>query len=182
MIFETSRLSVRNLRSSDFSAFHAMQSDDEVMRYTTGQGLGEAENRRQLQSCIDSYQKPGNEFWVWAITRKSDQAFLGTCAIVPSGGRPEIGFRLLRKFFGRGFGKEACLGLIQYAIEKQQVPELIARVDVRNLASVTILNASCLAFVEELANEDGAMDRFYRWTADTGAGKLGTIEPVQKNS
>ena len=72
--------------------------------------------------------------------------------------------------------------MIQYAIEKQQVPELIARVDVRNLASVTILNASCLAFVEELANEDGAMDRFYRWTADTGAGKLGTIEPVQKNS
>lgn len=70
------------------------------------------------------------------------------------------------------------MGLIQYAIEKQEVTELIARVDVRNLASVTILNASCLTFVEELENEDGSMDRFYRWAAGTGGDDDGVIGPV----
>lgn len=166
MIFETIRLYARDLRGSDFDAFHEMQSDDEVMRYTTGRGLDAAENRRQLKMCIACYSKPDNDFWVWAIVRKSDQTFVGTCAIVPNGQRPEIGYRFLRKFFGHGYGQEICNGLIEYGIHERRLPEIIAYVDVRNVASIKILDRSPLTFIEEIVQEDGVTDRFYRWVAD----------------
>jgi RimJ/RimL family protein N-acetyltransferase len=167
-VFETTRLKVRNLVDSDFDAFHEMQSDDEVMRYTTGRGLDEAENRRQLKMCIDCYSRQGNDFWVWAIIRKLDGQFVGTCAVVPNERRPEIGYRLLRKFFGIGYGQEICNGLVEYGIHEQRLPEIIAYADVRNVASTKILDRSRLHFIEETTHENGVTDRFYRWVADPG--------------
>ncbi|MEM6469035.1 MAG: GNAT family N-acetyltransferase [Planctomycetota bacterium] len=166
MIFESQRLSVRKLRDTDFDAFHEMQSDDEVMRFTYGKGFDEVENRRQLEDCISRYSKPENDFWVWAVVCKSDQQFLGTCAIVPNDSRPEIGYRLLRKFFGHGYGQEICDRLIDYGISELQLSEIIAYVDVRNIASAKILDRSRLPFVKQFINDDGIVDRFYRWTRE----------------
>ncbi|MEM8736788.1 MAG: GNAT family N-acetyltransferase, partial [Planctomycetota bacterium] len=98
--------------------------------------------------------------------QKSDKQFVGTCAIVPSDGQQEIGYRFLRRFFGNGFGQEVCDGLIDYGINGQSLSELIAYVDVRNVASVKILDRSQLAFVREIQDEDGVVDRFYRWTTE----------------
>jgi len=165
-VFETARLIVRNLRDSDFDAFHEMQADDIVMQYTTGRGLDEAENRRQLKMCMACYSRPENDFWVWAIVRKSDEQFVGTCAIAPNEGRPEIGYRLLRRFFGLGYGGEICLGLIEYGIHERSLSEIVAYADVRNVASTKILDRSPLPFVGEIENEDGVTDRFYHWLAD----------------
>ncbi|MCP4890329.1 MAG: GNAT family N-acetyltransferase [Planctomycetaceae bacterium] len=166
MIFETARLLVRDLVDSDFDAFHEMQSDIEVMRYTTGKALDESENRRQLRDCIARYVRPANDFWVWAVVRKSDQQFIGTCAIVPNGPRAEIGYRLLRKFFGNGYGREICNGLIVHGIQHQNLHEIIAYADIANLASVKILDQSALSFVEETKTEEGGVERFYRWLAE----------------
>lgn len=165
-VFETRRLIVRNLVESDFEAFHEMQSDEEVMRYTTGRALDESENRRQLRMCIDSYSKQGNDFWVWAVVRKDDGRLVGTCAVVPNESRPEIGYRLLRRCFGMGFGQEICDGLVEYCIHEQKLDEIIAFTDVRNVASTKILDRSPLRFIEETTNEDGLADRFYRWSAE----------------
>ena len=165
MIFETRRLLVRELKHSDFDAFHEMQSDEEVMRYTTGKGFPKEENRQQLADCIAKYSNSNNDFWVWAIVRKSDTLFVGTCAIVPNEGRPEIGYRLLRKYFGNGYGQEICDGLIEYGIHTHKLCEIVAYVDVRNIASRMILDRSILSFIKEVEVDNGITDRFYQWTA-----------------
>ncbi|MEL6108756.1 MAG: GNAT family N-acetyltransferase [Planctomycetota bacterium] len=165
MIFETRRLLIRDLSDSDFEAFHEMQSDEVVMRYTTGKALDAEENQRQLETCIASYANPTNEFWVWAVQRKSDQQFVGTCAIVPSEDGPEIGYRFRQRYFGQGFGQEVCDGLVLHATQELGLTKLIAYVDRRNVASIKILDRSALQFVREVKNEDGILDRFYRWTA-----------------
>ncbi|MDG2220857.1 MAG: GNAT family N-acetyltransferase [Rubripirellula sp.] len=166
MIFETARLLVRNLVDADFDAFHEMQSDIEVMRYTTGSGFDEAENRQQLSDCIRHYAEPGNDFWVWAVVRKTDQQFVGTCAIVPNGENAEIGYRFLRKFFGNGYGRETCNGLIEHGIHVQKLREIIAYADIENIASIKILDQSVLSFVEETKTEEGGVDWLYRWLAE----------------
>ena len=170
-VFETNSFTVRNLVDSDFYAFHEMQSDDEVMRYTTGKGLDEAENRRQLTMCIDCYSRQGNDFWVWAIIRKRDGQFVGTCAVVPNERRAEIGYRLLRRFFGMGYGQEICNGLVEYCINEQRLTEIIAYTDVRNSASAKILDRSPLHFIEEKTNVSGVTDRFYGWSSAEVADK-----------
>lgn len=166
-VFETARLFVRNLREADFEAFHEMQSDNEVMQYTTGRGFDEVENHRQLQMCIACYAKVDNDFRVWAVIRKVDQKFVGTCAIVPNKNRPEIGYRFLKKFFGAGYGQEICNGLIEYGVHGLRLPEIIAYTDVRNVASTKILDRSRLSFLEEIKTEEGTTDRLYRWTAES---------------
>ena len=134
------------------------------MRFNSARA--ELENQRQLEKCIGSYLKPDNKFWVWAITLKLNEQFVGTCAIVPNSDRAEIGFRFLRVFFGNGFGQEICDGLLEYGIQIQKQTKVIAYVDLRNIASRKILDRSVLSFVEEIPNNDGGIDRFYSWKAD----------------
>lgn len=172
MIFETARLTVRPLVEEDFDAFHAMQADPVVMQFIEGKGLDRAENQRQLRDCIARYTQRDNRFWVWAIARKSDAAFIGTCALVPDETLPdkempneantEIGYRLLQRYFGQGYGNEICQGLIAHAIDEGRHTALSAYVDENNLASVKILDNSCLPYVKSLNNETGGRDRLYR--------------------
>lgn len=163
MIFETERLLVRQLQEADFEPFHEMQSDELVMRYTTGDALDEATNRQQLKMCMDAYSLPGNRFRVWAIIRKSDSTFLGTCALTPHDGEPEVGYRFLRKHFGQGFGQEICDALIDHALNIMQVKSLVAFVDVRNTGSVRILDRCRLTFVGERPDQNGDTERCYRY-------------------
>ncbi|HFA48211.1 MAG TPA: N-acetyltransferase [Bacteroidetes bacterium] len=169
MIFQTTRLKIRNLEYSDFPAFHEMQSNPKVMRYTTGRPLSEKENRESLGKCISSYAKPGNRFWVWAIEKKLDGAFVGTCAIVYDN---EIGYRFLEKYWGKGYGKEISDGLIKYALEEMKAKKIIAYVDVENIASVKILDRSALKFEKEYFNEkEKCTERFYKFEKNK-SGKL----------
>jgi RimJ/RimL family protein N-acetyltransferase len=167
MIFETERLKVRLLEPSDLNAFHEMESNPNVMRFTGTPPKNRTENQVDLQHCMTCYQKPSNNFWVWAIERKSDQAFVGTCAIVKSDPRQnhpekhEIGFRFLEKYWGKGYGKEIVPRLIQYAFEDMNIKELIAEVDEKNTASVRILD-HFLEHIDTYFNErDQSMDRLY---------------------
>lgn len=138
------------------------------MRFTTGQALSYEENRKQLSSCIASYWKPGNEFWIWAVETDFDSKFVGTCAIVPRENRTEIGYRLLENQFGRGYGQEICDGLINHAIHSMGAKEIVAVADCRNIASVKILDRSILPFVGEKKDaESGGVDRCYHWALNS---------------
>ncbi len=160
MIFQTTRLKIRNLQLSDFSPFHEMHSNPNVMRYTTGRPWTEKENRESIQKCISSYSKPDNNFWVWGVERKSDSVFIGTCAIVEDN---EIGYRFLEKYWGNGYGQEVTEGLINYALEEMHKNQIIAYADKENVASVKILDRSALKFIKECPSESGkCIDRFYK--------------------
>ena len=167
-LFETERLIVRNLQLCDLDGFHKMQSDPQVLLYANGVASSLEENRAELQRLIDLYDDPDNDFWIWAVVEKSGDKFAGTCALVPdttpnAPPNQEIGFRFIRDTWGKGFGKEAALGLIQYCIDIRNVPSLVAYVDARNLASVKILKSSPLDFVEQRKDQHGDDELVFRW-------------------
>ena len=169
IIFETSRLVIRQLCQGDLPGFHAMQSNPTVMQYVTGDVATVAENRADLDKCIANYSKPGNDFWVWAVVRKSDHALVGTCAIVgenivgDNAHDHEIGYRFLESEWGQGYGKEVCHALIDYGMNDLQLPSIVANVDRRNLASVKILDASKLQLAAGQQNPHDSCDLVYRW-------------------
>ena len=160
-IFQSKRLCIRYLVNSDFAAFHEMQSDPDVMLYTSGKAQSEKENRQDLSECIDKYNQPGNRFWIWAVTLKDTKAFIGTCALVPHDHGLEIGYRLLKRCFGKGYGQEMCDALIDYAKNEYPQKQIFACVDTRNLASVKILDRSCLTYTHNEQNDLGFTDRVY---------------------
>ena len=161
MIFETPRMIVRKLELTDFQPFHEMQGNPNVMRHTTGRPNTEEEDRESLKKCIDHYTKTNNDFWVWAIERKTDGLFIGTAAIVEG---IEIGYRFLEKYWGKGYGQEIADALIYHAIQKMGAKKVIAYAEPENAGSVKILERSKLNFMKEYVHpDDGKPVRYYEY-------------------
>ncbi len=161
MVFKTARLSVRPLIVNDLPCYDEMQGDASVMRYVGGKALTLEENRKDLERVIELYHKPNNAFWVWAIVDTSRE-FVGTCAIIKNDEQEwEVGYRLLQKFWGNGFGSEVAQGLIEHAFKSMHIPTLHAYVNRENESSVRILERF-FQFEKEYWNAaDNCWDRKY---------------------
>lgn len=153
MIFETERLQIRKLRSTDLQAFHTMQSNREVMKFVRAKLMNFDENKQELKNLIAKYQQVDNHFWIFAIEEKETGNFVGTCAFVKDGKEDEIGYRFLEKYWNLGFGSEVCKGMILYA-KQQQIPKLIAYVSPENKASEKILQKNGFQFLENTFCKD----------------------------
>ena len=165
MIFETKRLTVRRLTMEDLEAFNRMQSNPTVMKFTGGEVQTLEKSEEELKKLLFYYTVKDNDFFVWAVARKSDNLFIGTCAlIVNEEGENEIGYRIDEPFWGNGFATEITEGLIDYAFNTLNYNELYAITYKSNIASVKILD-KLFRFEREFFNEEiGAVDREYRLT------------------
>ncbi|MDB4614408.1 GNAT family N-acetyltransferase [bacterium] len=167
IIFQTERLVVRRLTQDDLPGFHQLESDPDVLRYADGERKDELANATDLAKCIGHYSDPGFEFCIWALVEKVSSAFVGTCALVrDDGGGHEIGYRLIQTEWGKGFGKEACNGLVDYCIDALQLSMLTAHVDSRNVASVRILEQSRLTRLACDSPDGCEYAITFRWTRD----------------
>jgi len=166
VIFQTPRLIIRDLTLEDLPSFHEMQGNPKVMQYTGSPHQTFEESKKDLTEVIDYYQQPNNTFWVWAIDKKENDTFVGTCAIIiGEDGKGEIGYRFLEKYWGNGFATEILQPLIDYGFSKLKIPTIFATVDKLNIASVKMLEKSELVFIkEEWSDEYQSTDRYYEKT------------------
>jgi RimJ/RimL family protein N-acetyltransferase len=163
MIFETERLLVRKLAFTDINAFHKMQSNPNVMQYTDSLPKNRDENQRELGNLISLYNKPHNDFWVYAVTRKKDKKFIGTLAFIKDKEQnTEIGYRYLEKYWNNGYAFEALTGMITHAKTKG-IKELVAEVIVKNKASEYLLKKAGFKMVNEYICDDlKLLERSYK--------------------
>ena len=166
MLFQTSRLQVRLLRSSDLIPYQELQCNPNVLQYTGATAGTTKEAEKGLARLIDLYPKPDNTFWIWAIVQKENDSFVGTCAIIiEEKGRAEIGYRFLEKHWGNGYASEIVEPLINHGFSKMNLKTIFATVDVLNVPSVKILEKSQLHFIkEEWSEEYQSTDRYYEKT------------------
>ena len=154
MIYQTARLLIRKLKTSDINPFHEMQGNPNVMKYTDAKAKTYEEDIIDLQRVIDFYNKPNNDFWVWAVERKEDKAFIGTIALIKDeDNNDEIGYRFLEKYWNNGYAFEAMVGLINYC-KKIGLKEIVAEVIIKNKASEHIIKKEGFQFVKEYICDD----------------------------
>ncbi len=110
MIFSTQRLYIRKIEAEDLGALHEMHANPNVMRYTGDTPNTIKDDRENLKHILNCYDTPDNDFWIWAIIRKTDNAFIGTCALIKSDPQnehdlpeDEIGYRFLERYWGNGY-------------------------------------------------------------------------------
>lgn len=148
-IFETNRLIVRKLQMIDLESFHEMQSNPKVMQYADGEVKSLEGHQKELGDLIEFYEKEGNNFWIYAIERKSDEEFVGTLAFVKDSKEDdEIGFRFLEKYWGLGYGSEIGEGMISYS-KSIGISKLIGYVMDANIASAKILQKLNFVVIEK---------------------------------
>ena len=137
-MIETERLILRGWRDGDIEPFHTMCNDPEVMRYLGPPlSVADAEAAAARQNgFIDSHG-----YCFWAVERKADGAFLGFCGLKPGpAGTPiadqvEIGWRLARDAWGKGYAREAAQASIAWGWANTDTPDIAAMTNIANVRS-----------------------------------------------
>ena len=139
---ETTRLQLRRFADADLPAFIVYRNDPDVARYQSWEGISEAEAvafvREQQTAPVGA---PGEGLQI-AIERKDSGRMIGDCFFKVMEDDPrqaEIGYTLAREAQGHGFATEAVAALLTWAFPAFDLHRIIAIVDVKNTASVALL-------------------------------------------
>jgi len=141
IITEAERLLLRNFHAFDGEAMDRIFGDEDVMCFE-GEVQTKEWVRDWLKGCLENYyQKWG--FGPWAVVEKGSRGTIGYCGLFHFPdicGQPEIeiGYRLARSFWGKGYATEAALAVRDYAFNILGISRLIAMIDPGNSASVRV--------------------------------------------
>jgi RimJ/RimL family protein N-acetyltransferase len=141
MIIDTPRLRLRCWEDADREAFAVMHADPEVM-HDYGGPISHEESEAKFDRYVAAYRQHG--FCRWAVESR-EGAFLGYVGIMPSrpdhpiGSHVEIGWRLIRRAWGRGYATEAARATLEDAFTHIGLAEAIAYTAPDNLRSQAVM-------------------------------------------
>jgi RimJ/RimL family protein N-acetyltransferase len=125
----TDRLLLRPWCEADLGAFAALNADPAVMEYLPK--LLEAEESDALAARIrDLFRQQG--YGRWAVEVPGTASFIGFVGLqavsfeVPFAPCVEIGWRLAREHWGKGYATEAARASIQYGFEQLGLEEIVS--------------------------------------------------------
>jgi RimJ/RimL family protein N-acetyltransferase len=138
-MIETERLFMRQWREADRVPFAAINADAEVMQ-NLGGVLDQQQSDGIIERQIASQSNDGHCFW--AMERKIDEALLGFCGLRRGGhagtkvhDEIEIGWRLARSAWGRGYAREAAEACIAWGWSNTSAARIAAWTVPANTAS-----------------------------------------------
>lgn len=160
---------LRHFHMLDREPMYRVFGDAEVMRFGDGAQTREWVDA-WLRTCLERYYQTWG-FGPYAVVEKHSQGVIGYCGLFyfpDVNGQPEveIGYRLARSAWGRGFATEAALAVRDYAFQTLGMKRLIALIDPSNLASVRVAEKIGMHYETDVMFEGYTHpDRVYRLTA-----------------
>ncbi len=145
---ETERLVLRMPRPDDADGAAALLGEPEVMRYLGGVAVPREDVPAVVQRWLDRWE--ANGFGHFAIERKKDGRFLGragmivwdtrdwrhvTVAEAGAHGQPELGWALVRPYWGCGYATEAARAVRDWARAECGIGRLISLIKAENVRS-----------------------------------------------
>lgn len=140
-ILKTPRLVLRELRDDDVMEAHRIFSDEEAVRYLGRLPHTELEKTREYLER-NRAQFPNREGIRWAITLAGQDRFIGSCGhwrLIKEHHRSEIGYDLLRQYWGQGIMAEALRAILRFGFEEMELHATEAQIDPENLRSQKVL-------------------------------------------
>ncbi len=129
MQLTTPRLILRPWREEDLPAFAALNADPEVMAFLPG-CLDRAASDALAGRIRERMAEQG--FGLWAVEVRGGARFIGFCGLArvgfPAHFTPcvEVGWRLARAHWGRGYATEAARAAVRYGFETLRLDQLVA--------------------------------------------------------
>lgn len=147
---ETPRLHLRQWRTEDYVSLAALNADREVMRYFPRK-LTKAESDAMADQCAALIGKKG--WGLWAVETKADSEFIGFVGLheptvaLPFSPCVEIGWRLHRRAWGKGYATEAARAAFQVGFDTLAFPEIVSFTALSNRRSRAVMER--LGMVED---------------------------------
>jgi RimJ/RimL family protein N-acetyltransferase len=135
----TARLRLRQLADTDLDDYAAMCADAEVMRYLGNrEPLSRDDAWRQLTFLAGHWSLRG--YGMWAVEELSSGRFIGRVGLHYPEGWPdrEVGWTLVREFWGRGYAFEAAAAALRVAFETLAWSRAISLIAPMNQRSIRL--------------------------------------------
>ena len=131
IFLETDRLIFRRFTERDVDNLHDLDSDPNVTRYTSGGPATPRDVivRDRIPSYLGEYERFAG-YGRWAAIERSTGAFLGWFQLRPFGegalDEPELGYRLKRSAWGKGYATEGSQALVDRSFAELGARRVVA--------------------------------------------------------
>ena len=134
---ETERLLLRRWRDSDRDPFAAMNADPEVMEF-----FPSVMSREASDGLVDRIEAgfETDGYGLYAVDVGGAFAGFVGLAGLPFSEEVEIGWRLARPFWGRGFATEAATAVLEAAFTSFGITDVVSITSARNLRSQALMH------------------------------------------
>lgn len=163
VLIETPRLYMREFTMDDALAVHEFGSNEEVTRYTGD--AGSVESLQDAKKIIEKvwlaeYKKYG--YARYALVHKSDDRVIGFCGLKfeEEMGLPDIGYRMLPEYWGRGLATEAARATLEYARTELGLGRIVGLAVVENVASNRVLEKIGMRIVATFEEDGFTINRY----------------------
>jgi len=165
---ETERLLLRDLRLTDLEGMFELDSNSEVHRFLGNKPVKTiSESQKIIESVLIQYQERG--IGRWAAIEKATGAFIGWSGLRLNQeynmngftNYYDVGYRLIPKYWGKGYATESGKAAIDYAFKILRLPEVYATAEINNQSSHNALLKIGLNYVEDFYFEEEQLN--LRW-------------------
>ena len=139
----TDRLILRQWKEDDYPVFAIMNADPVVMEFFPNVLSDEESNllANKFASLIDD-----NGWGCWAVELKDTSVFIGFVGLhntiydIPGTPFVEVGWRLDKKYWGKGYAREAAEAAIDFAFDTLNLMNIFSFTSTLNKRSIALMN------------------------------------------
>ncbi len=161
---ETERLILRDILPEDRNGLFELDSDPLVHKYLGGNTISKIEEADFVVGIIrDQYQNNG--IGRWAVIEKETGNFIGWSGlkfITEEENKRvnfyDVGYRLIPKYWGKGYATESCKAALKYGFENMQLDQIVGTANELNLASKRVLSKCGLVYKSQFMWQDITCD------------------------
>jgi RimJ/RimL family protein N-acetyltransferase len=144
-LFTSTRLGFRLIEDADFDALQELDMDPEVRAQFPEGVLTSEQIRERISRNKLSFQKNG--FGDFAVVDIESGEFVGRAGFAPfDGSEIEVGYVLLRQFWGRGLAQESLRALLNWAKQNLDIPRIVAYAPRQHAASLNVMKKSGMQY------------------------------------
>ncbi|RIA08843.1 RimJ/RimL family protein N-acetyltransferase [Flavobacteriaceae bacterium MAR_2010_72] len=170
---ESDRLVLREITFADKEELFQLHSDPDVQMHTGEPVVKYMHDIEQsIESRLHDYKKYG--FGRLAAIEKDTNEFIGWAglAYLPEFDKVDIGYRLKKKFWGKGFATEASKAIIGHGFNVLKLDEIIAIAMPENEASIRVMEKVGMTFYKQAPYDDIITNAIWYKLSKTDYNKL----------
>jgi len=156
----TERLVLREFSPDEAEAMFSLNADPEVVRYTGDRPFHDLDEARQLLATYSSYRERG--YGRWSVYVASTNEYIGFCGLAYRAETDEVdlGFRLYRAQWGRGYATEAGRAALEIGFHRYDLDRIVGRAMRENVASHRTLKRLGMRWVSAFERDGYTWDQY----------------------
>ena len=156
VITETPRLWLRHFTPFDEDNLAGLLGDPDVMQFSLGVKTP-AQIRAWLNERLEG-EKVNPRIGLFAVLLKDNEQFIGYCGLLEYKDifprvETELGYRLLKHEWGKGYATEAARAVRDYGFRELRLNRIISLIDPENYRSIAVAKKVGMRFEQEIVME-----------------------------